>query len=269
MIVFPGCKINLGLYVTGKRPDGYHNLETCFYAVPWKDILEAVPAEEYKLDITGIDLPSGGDNLCTKAYRLLKDRYNIPPVHAHLHKILPFGAGLGGGSSDGASMLLLLNKFFNLNLPVTELESLAAELGSDCPFFINPSPKIATGRGELFSSVNLSLKGKIIVIVKPPQSVSTADAYRNIKIEKPAVPVKEVIENYPLKGWRNNLFNAFEDYAFSQIPELPEIKEQLYQKGSLFALMSGSGSAVFGIFEQQPDLSGFSTACRIWSGQLD
>lgn len=269
MIVFPGCKINLGLYVTGKRPDGYHNLETCFYSVPWKDILEAVPAEEYKLDITGIELPSGGDNLCTKAYRILKDRYDIPPVLTHLHKVLPHGAGLGGGSSDGASMLLLLNKLFNLNLIKTELESLAGELGSDCPFFIDPSPKIATGRGELFSAVNVSLKGKIIVIVKPPQSVSTAEAYRNIKIGKPAIQIKEVLENVPLKDWRNNLFNAFEDYAFNQIPQLPEIKEQLYQKGSSFALMSGSGSAVFGLFEQQPDLSGFPANCHIWSGQLD
>lgn len=269
MIVFPGCKINLGLYVTEKRSDGYHNLETCFYAVPWNDILEAVPSAQYQLDITGIELPAGGENLCTRAFNLLKDQYNIDPVHAHLHKILPHGAGLGGGSSDGASMLLLLDKLFKLDLPLNILESLAGQLGSDCPFFINPSPKIATGRGEIFSSVNLSLKGKYIFIIKPPQSVSTAEAYRHIKIAQPEILVKDVLEKYPLNEWKNLLFNVFEDYAFSKIPELLQIKNLLYKNGASYALMSGSGSAVFGIFEEKPDITGIPTSYMIWSGQLD
>lgn len=269
MISFPGCKINLGLYVTEKRSDGYHNLETCFYPVPWKDILEAIPSSQYQLDITGIEIPTGGENLCTRAYQLLKDEFQIAPVHTHLHKILPHGAGLGGGSSDGAAMLVLLDKLFSLNLSKQKLELLASKLGSDCPFFINPAPKIASGRGEIFSPINLSLQDKFITIVKPPQSVSTADAYRHVKIGSALIPIKTILENHPIETWKNQLFNSFEDYAFSQIPALPKIKQHLYDKGAQFALMSGSGSAVFGIFEKETDLSGYPENCTVWSGQLD
>ena len=268
MITFPGCKINLGLYVTEKRTDGYHNLETCFYAVPWTDILEAVQSENYRLDVSGSDIPVGEDNLCTRAFRMMVEKYHIPPVHAHLHKCLPHGAGLGGGSSDAASMLRLLNDLNNLGLTNVQLEETASALGSDCAFFINPTPKLATGRGDIFSDVNLSLNGKFITVIKPAESIATAEAYRHVKIGPAAVPVKEVLENYHVHEWKNLLFNAFEEYAFSKIALLPEIKNMLYQKGAAFALMSGSGSAVFGIFDNEPDLTGFPDNCTLWKGQL-
>lgn len=269
MITFPGCKINLGLYVTEKRADGYHNLETCFYAVPWTDILEAVPADDYRLDVTGAGIPLGDDNLCTRAFRLMQEQFNIPPVNAHLHKCLPHGAGLGGGSSDAASMLRLLNDLNKLNLDNSLLESTASALGSDCAFFINPTPKLATGRGDVFADLNLSLKGKFIAVIKPAESVSTTEAYRHVKIGSPPVPLKKVLENQPIHAWKEMLFNSFESYAFSKIPVLPEIKNMLYRKGALFALMSGSGSAVFGIFDETPDVSGFPEGCICWKGQLD
>ncbi|MEY3404676.1 MAG: hypothetical protein RL161_106 [Bacteroidota bacterium] len=268
MITFPGCKINLGLYVTERRPDGFHNLETCFYPVPWCDVLEAIPSVSYSLTVTGTDLPASGDNLVTKAHRLLQEKYGIGPVSTHLHKCLPHGAGLGGGSADGAYMLVLLNKLFKLGLDKTTLESLAIHLGSDCPFFIEPTPKLATGKGEIFSPVELSLKGKFIVLVKPSASISTAEAYRHVQLARPSGSLKEILEKSPVDQWKDLLFNSFEPYAFQQIPQLTEIKSKLYNHGALFAMMSGSGSAVYGLFREAVEIDGFPDDCVVWQGQL-
>lgn len=268
MVTFPGCKINLGLCVTGKRPDGYHDLETCFYPVNWCDALEAIPASSYSLQVSGADISPGPDNICTKAWQLMHDRFGIPPVSAWLHKAIPHGAGLGGGSADGASMLLMLNTMFQLGQTIPQLEALALVLGSDCPFFVNPTPRIATGKGEVFSPVNLSLKGMEIVIVKPQGSISTGEAYRHVRIGQAPMPLREVLEQLPVSEWRNNLINSFEPHAVQVLPEISQIIDSLYESGAAFASMSGSGSAVFGIFHNKPVLPSFGATCTVWSGTL-
>lgn len=268
MVTFPGCKINLGLCVTGKRPDGYHDLETCFFPVNWCDALEAIPSSSYSLQVSGADISPGPDNICTKAWQLMHDRFGIPPVSAWLHKAIPHGAGLGGGSADGASMLLMLNTMFQLGQTIPQLEALALLLGSDCPFFIDPKPRIAAGKGEVFSSVKLSLKGMQIVIVKPQGSISTGEAYRHVRIGHPPMPLAEVLEKLPVSEWRNNLVNSFEPHAFQVLPEIPEIIHRLYETGAAYASMSGSGSAVFGLFDKPPELPSFSSGCTVWSVSL-
>jgi len=269
MIVFPGCKINLGLNVTGKRPDGYHDLETCFYPVKWCDALEAIPAASFNLHVSGANLSGGPDNICHKAWKLLHERNGVPPVEAWLHKAIPHGAGLGGGSSDGAAMLNMLNQLFSLGLGISELEALALELGSDCPFFIQPIPRLATGKGEVFSPVDLSLSGMTITLIKPEGSIPTGEAYRHVKIGPPPVPLKTVLETIPVEEWKGKLTNAFEPYAFSVIPELPGIISGLYEAGAAYASMSGSGSAVFGLFRKPVDVSDLAEGRTHWTGLLD
>lgn len=268
MVAFPGCKINLGLYVTGKRPDGYHDIETCFYPVAWSDTIEVIPSKSYALHIPGSDLLPDDNNTCSKAFRLLEKKYGIGPVKAWLLKAVPHGAGLGGGSADGAAMLKLLNDTFHLGLETQTLEDLALQLGSDCPFFIRPAARLARGKGELFEDIRLSLKGYHIKIIKVAASINTAEAYRHVQIGAPDFPLREVLEHAPVSEWRGKLFNAFEPYAFSKIPELKAIVENLYQQGALFAGMSGSGSAVFGIFESEPKSTGDPETAMIWTGQL-
>ena len=269
MVAFPGCKINLGLRVLSKRVDGYHDLETCFYPVSWSDALEIVPAQKWSLEVSGAVFPDNTVNICFKAWELMNQLYKIPPVACWLHKAVPHGAGLGGGSADGAAMLLLLNQYFQLNIATSTLETLAAKLGSDCPFFISPIPKIATGRGEIFSSTSLSLRGKFIVLVKPTASISTAEAYRNVKMERPKKSLKEILETTPINEWRTHLSNGFEEHAFKTIESLPRIQEKLYALGASFAAMSGSGSAMFGIFEAQPTINKEFEGLTVWSGKLD
>ena len=268
MVTFPGCKINLGLCVTGKRADGFHDLETCFYPVNWCDALEAIPSSTFSLQVSGADLSGGPDNICHKAWQLMHDRYDVPPVSAWLHKAIPHGAGLGGGSSDGAAMLVMLNNMFDLRLATEELEALAITLGSDCPFFIDPKPRMATGKGEVFSPVNLSLKGMTIVIVKPLGSISTGEAYRHVHIGPPPVPMREVLERSPVGEWRGKLINAFEPHAFRVLPEIPKIIDRLYEIGAEYASMSGSGSAVFGLFREPMEGSDFGDGCTVWQGLL-
>lgn len=269
MVAFPGCKINLGLRVLSKRADGYHDLETCFYPVNWSDALEIVPANKWSLKVSGTEFPENTVNICFKAWELMHQLYNIPPVACWLHKAVPHGAGLGGGSADGAAMLRLLNLQFNMDLSNEQLESLASKLGSDCPFFISPIPKIATGRGEIFTPTNLNLKGKFIVVVKPDQSISTAEAYRNVRIEQSTKPLKEILENTPISEWRNHLGNGFEVHAFKTIQELPVIRQRLYDMGAVFSTMSGSGSAMFGIFNSPVDTTNRFNEHTVWSGVLD
>lgn len=252
MIVFPNIKINLGLSITEKRPDGYHNLETVFYPVALEDALEirALPEADKKITLHQYGMEITGnpeDNLVAKAYSLLDKEFHLPPVEIHLYKHIPSGAGLGGGSSDAAFMLKLLNGHFHLNLSEEQLEIYAATLGADCAFFIKNKPVYAEGIGNIFSPIELSLKGYQIMIVKPDVFVSTREAFANIHPHHPEYPVKEVIRR-PVAEWKDTLINDFEASVFPQHPVIGEIKQELYNQGALYASMSGSGSSVFGLF---------------------
>lgn len=252
MIVFPNIKINLGLSITEKRPDGYHNLETVFYPVALEDALEirALPEADKKITLHQYGMEIAGnpeDNLVAKAYSLLDKEFHLPPVEIHLYKHIPSGAGLGGGSSDAAFMLKLLNGHFHLNLSEEQLEIYAATLGADCAFFIKNKPVYAEGIGNIFSPIELSLKGYQIMIVKPDVFVSTREAFANIHPHHPEYPVKEVIRR-PVAEWKDILINDFEASVFPQHPVIGEIKQELYNQGALYASMSGSGSSVFGLF---------------------
>lgn len=268
MVSFPPCKINLGLHVVSKRPDGYHDLETCFYPVPWTDILEIIPSQTLEFNSSGNSIPGNpSDNLCLKAYLLLKKDFDLAPVKIHLHKILPTGAGLGGGSSDAAHTLRVLNATFNLNLSTAQLCDYAARVGSDCAFFIYDTPMMGTGRGEVLTPIEINLTGKFLVIVKPDLHISTADAFSGIKPRKPAVDLKTTLEQHPLGAWRNVVVNDFEASVFSRHPSLSTIKNQFYDAGALYASLSGSGSAVVGIFENQVDVGALATSVS-WAGFL-
>jgi len=252
MIAFPNAKINLGLRVCGKRDDGYHNIETIMVPVDYCDILEIIvsPDGESLSAVTGIPLPGvNSDNLVVRAYRSLQQQFDLPPVHLHLHKTIPFQAGLGGGSSDAAFAIVLLNKIFKLGLNTEEMEAHASVLGSDCPFFIRNQASIASGRGEIINPLDLSLTGLTILIVKPSIEIRTAEAYTNVDFSLCQTPLIEYVR-MPIEKWRDNIFNDFEPYVFSKFPEIAAIKEKMYGSGALFALMSGSGSAVYGIFEE-------------------
>ncbi|SDW09965.1 4-diphosphocytidyl-2-C-methyl-D-erythritol kinase [Hydrobacter penzbergensis] len=254
MVLFPNCKINLGLNIIEKRKDGYHNLETVFYPVAWNDALELVTSPEAPypgIQFNSSGLPIAGDpdsNLCTKAYQLLaKDFPRLPAVRVHLHKAIPMGAGLGGGSSNGAFMLKMLNEKLLLGLDATQLMGYALQLGSDCPFFIRNTPCIATGRGEDMQPLALDLNAYRMVLINPAIHVSTAWAFAQLKPQPAAIPVSEAIRK-PIEQWKDILLNDFEAPVIKQFPEIGQIKEQLYQSGALYASMTGSGSTLFGIF---------------------
>lgn len=269
MITFPNIKINLGLRITEKRSDGYHNIESCFYPVKWQDSLEVIESDMLKMDMSGIAIP--GDvttNLCMKAYNLLKEKYNLPPIHIHLHKNIPTGTGLGAGSGDGAFMLKLLNDFFELHLKEPELERLALQLGSDCPFFIKNKPLFARGRGEIIKTTHEFLKGKYIQIICPGIHISTAEAFSSIQPKIPERKIEEIISS-STESWKENLINDFEYGAIKKYPLIGEIKKQLYNNGAIYASMSGSGSSIVGIFEQQISPLNFDNAdMNVWTGKL-
>lgn len=255
MIIFSNCKINLGLRVLRKRTDGYHDLETVFYPIPFNDIIEVVRTEQPQPPVafssSGIELDvSPEQNLCMKAYALLRQSHELPPFKLHLHKNVPSGAGLGGGSADAAFTLKLLNNKFNLGLGTDRLLDLALQLGSDCPFFIINKPCLATGRGELFEPVDLSrLNNYKLVIITPGIHVSTAWAFGRLKIGNEGPSVKEVISQ-PVASWKHDLVNDFEEAVFEEYPAIRSIKDKLYEQGAIYASMSGSGSAVYGLFER-------------------
>ena len=268
MLAFPPCKINLGLRVVDKRNDGYHNIDTCFYPVLWNDILEIIPAPETSITFSGIDIPGKAtSNIVLKAYNLLKVAYGIGPVKIHLHKIIPHSAGLGGGSSDGAYALKILDEIFQLRLSDERLRAFALKLGSDCPFFIDPRPMLAWGRGEILRSLSLKLSGYTLVIVKPSLSVSTEEAYEGIKPLKP-VRALEFILAESISKWPDALVNDFEEPVFKKYPLIKDIKTKLYNAGAVYACMSGSGSAVFGLFEKSIPVTGLFSDCTVWQGQL-
>ena len=255
MIVFPNCKINLGLHILGKREDGYHNLETVFYPLNLTDILELLPTKEtsnsFSFSQSGLTVEgSSSDNLCVKAYQLLKKDFPfLPAMKLHLHKAIPMGAGLGGGSADGAFTLGLLNDKFFLQLDQKTLLQYAAALGSDGPFFIINKPCYAGGRGELLEPVPISLKGYHIVLINPGIHISTAWAFAQLTPALPENDLRKIIAA-PIDTWRSDLKNDFEGPVFQAHPEIGNIKETLYQRGAIYAAMSGSGSTVFGIFRE-------------------
>ncbi len=273
MLAFPNAKINLGLHVLEKRSDGFHNIETVFYPVKWSDVLEIIPSEkkgkkDVQFNTTGIKvIGSKEKNLSVKAYHLLKEKYDLPAVQMHLYKFIPIGAGLGGGSSDATTTLLLLNKIFNLKIENQKLEELASTLGSDCAFFVRNNPTLAKERGNVFEEINLTLKGYYIVIVKPEAHVSTADAYKNVLPNQKRKSLKEVISK-PVEQWKDDLVNDFEKSVFKKFPEVKYLKEELYTCGADYASMSGSGSAVYGIFKSEVDLKSQFKEYTLWSGQL-
>ena len=269
MISFPFCKINLGLHILSRRSDGYHSIETCFYPVPWTDMLEVIPSKELIFTQTGISIPDeASGNLCVKAYHLLKKDFEIGPAQIHLHKIIPMGAGLGGGSSDAAFMLVLLNEVFSLRLTMDQLKVYASQLGSDCAFFLERKPLLGRGRGEELSDVAVDLKGKYLALIKPDISISTREAYSNVKPRQRSEGVKEIIEKCSLSQWREFLINDFEESVFIKYPAIKEIKEYFYSKGASYASMSGSGSSVLGIFDMPIDLMQDFKGKLYWSGLL-
>ena len=262
MVLFPNCKINLGLRVTAKRPDGYHDLETIFYPVPLRDAAEITifrptphtsrptPHDDFELTLTGIPIPGNiTSNLCTKAWQLIKKDFpDIPPVLMHLHKAIPVGGGLGGGSSDAAFTLILLNEELKLNLTTEKLLSYALRLGSDCPFFIINKPCYATGRGEIMEEIAIDLSAYHFVIANPGIHVSTAEAFADTFISSDDKPSLQKIITQPVTEWKNSLINQFEGSVFKKHPELKAIKDKLYESGAVYASMTGTGSSIYGIF---------------------
>jgi 4-diphosphocytidyl-2-C-methyl-D-erythritol kinase len=252
VILFPNCKINLGLYVTGKRPDGYHELKTGFYPIPFYDVLEVIAQpdnRETSLSLSGISIDPK-NNSCLNAYGLLKKDFpQLPPVQIHLHKAIPAGGGLGGGSADGAFMLKLLNEKFTLNVGTETLLQYAAQLGSDCPFFIQNTPCVASGRGEILEPIKLDLSDYKIVVVNPGIHVATGWAFSQIKFQNPELPLVKILQ-LPVTKWKDLLVNVFEMPILRAHPAIKEIKDTLYQKGAVYAAMSGSGATVYGLFKK-------------------
>ena len=289
MITFPNSKINIGLNVISKRPDGYHDIETVFYPVLLQDALEITlmrpldPAQIRKriesgllvqpddvfmpyrlrhrkeeipccsLEMTGNEFPfNAADNLVVKAYLMLQQDFELPSIDIKLHKHIPSGAGLGGGSSDCAFMITLLNRRFNLRMRDSMMERYAARLGSDCAFFIYNTPQLASGRGDILNPISLSLKGYTILLVKPDVSVSTAEAYSSLTPRQPDMPLAEAIER-PVEEWKDYVHNDFETTVFLKYPILADIKAKLYSMGAVYASMSGSGSTIYGLFKNPLD----------------
>lgn len=267
MILFPNGKINLGLKVKGKRTDGYHELETAFYPIPLRDAAEIVTSprtsrkndeESFQLTVTGMEIPGPPeDNLCRRAWELVRSKYpSIPPVKMFLHKAIPMGAGLGGGSSDAAFTLLLLNEELKLDMSAAELAALALELGSDCPFFLVNRPSLASGRGEILDELEPVLRHYVFILVTPSIHVGTAWAFARLAETRSSGEDKgsgnediRSILTSPVATWKNRLVNDFEVPVFAEYPVLQQIRDELYRLGAVYASLTGTGSCVFGIFD--------------------
>lgn len=274
MIAFSNCKINLGLHIINNREDGFHNLETVFYPIPLADTLELIENDNNLLNSVtfksfGLKIDGSLEsNLIVKAYRLLANDFNLKAVDFYLLKNIPMGAGLGGGSSNAAIALKLLNNCLKLNLSNKQLENYAAVLGSDCAFFIENKPSYAIGRGEILEPINIDLNGYFFVLVKPNLHVSTAEAFANVyKRGEGSISLKELIKN-PIEKWNGLIENDFEKSVFKHHPSIGLIKEKLYENGAIYASMSGSGSSVFGLFKTEIDLKGqfendFYFSCKL------
>lgn len=256
MVTFPNCKINLGLNILQKRSDGFHDIETVFFPIPFTDILEIVTSEkETELINTGISIKENENNLCLKAYELLKNDFpTLPQIEIHLHKVIPMGAGLGGGSADGAFTLSMLNEKYDLNISKEKLFVYASLLGSDCPFFLLNKSCIATGRGEKMEPINLPLSSYKILLVNPGIHLATKDLFQQITPGIPSKRIREIIQQ-PIESWKNELVNDFEKIVFFIHPEIKKIKENLYKQRAVYASMTGTGSTVFGIFKADQDIN--------------
>ena len=273
MVSFPNAKINLGLHITARRNDGFHEIDTVFYPVGWIDALEIVKTgNDWQVNNFPITMKGAGfseditSNLCYKAYSLLQQHFALPAMECFLQKTIPSGAGLGGGSSDAAATLQMINELAGLKLSEEKLREFAAMLGSDCPFFILNKPMQATGRGTTFKPVQLSLNGYYIVIVMPPFTMSTKEAYSLINPTIPEIPIESLIM-LPVAQWKYVLKNDFEEKVFEKFPALKLMKEQLYINNAVYASMSGSGTALFGIFEKAIDLKTVFEDCKVRSGK--
>ena len=267
MILFPNAKINLGLDVLKKRQDGYHEINSCFVPIDWYDILEVLSSEKYKFTSTGINIPEKNEeNLCTLAFKMLKEDFNIQNVNVHLHKNIPIGAGLGGGSADAAFMLKALNNIFDLKLSTSRLQFYASRLGSDCPFFINNKPVIASGTGMVLSPIVFKLLKVFILLIYPNLHISTKEAYSNIKPSIPKKTVHEIIY-YSSKNWKYWFKNDFEVGLFPKYPILNELKNKFYEAGAFYSSMTGSGSTVYGLFQEKPNIS-FNENYTFHQGEL-
>lgn len=253
MISFPQCKINIGLNIHYKRDDNYHEISSVMYPVPWCDILEIVPSNEFKFTHSGLSIPGKQeDNLCVRAYELLRRDFNIAPVHAHLRKNIPMGGGLGGGSADATEMLKLLTRNNELDLSDSELLEYTNQLGSDCAFFVKGTPQYAEGRGEVLTEIDLDLSGYHLLLINDGTHVSTKEAYANVEPEIPQTPLNELIK-LPVEEWYGDIVNQFERSVFKTYPHLAELKDTLLKQGALYASMSGSGATLYGIFKSKPE----------------
>lgn len=270
MIVFPNAKINIGLRVIQRRNDGFHDIETLMVPLKLADALEVTPSSDGLSGITLSGIPVDGtpdSNLCMKAFKMMQQRFGLPEVKIHLHKVIPTGAGLGGGSSDAAFTLKLLNRLFSLKISNKDLESLAAELGSDCPFFIENQPCLVTGRGEVLKPVQLDFSHLNILVVKPDVNIPTAWAYTHIKPSGHQLPGPGDIPE-DISTWSELYPNDFEMPVFKAWPEIASIKKSLLDMGALYASLSGSGSAVFGFFEKIPDYQDAFKGKFVWEGNV-
>lgn len=259
MLIFPNSKINIGLQIVKKRTDGFHNINTVFYPIPWNDAIEIkkqirnnASDLKIKIEVFGINvLGDIFDNILVKAYNILSEKHELPPIEVKLLKSIPIGAGLGGGSSDAAFFLKSLNSYFQLKISEFELLQIASSLGSDCAFFIKNKPVYASGKGDEFNEIEVDLKGKFLVAVYPDCHSNTALAYQGVVPKEPQVNLKEVIHSKNISEWKGLIENDFEPQLFDRFPVIGKYKNKLYQEGALYASMSGSGSAIFGIFEKK------------------
>jgi 4-diphosphocytidyl-2-C-methyl-D-erythritol kinase len=252
MISFPNAKINLGLNILNKRSDGFHDIESCFYPIPWYDSLEILESDQFSFNSYGLEIAGEQDsNLCIQAYNLIQADFDIPPVAIHLIKSMPMGAGLGGGSSDGAFTLNILNELFELKIDIKKLKEYALELGSDCPFFIENKPAIATGRGEHLKIIDLDLKGYHLALHNPGIHISTQEAYSGVVPSHPSNSIESILHQ-SISDWKDKLFNDFEASIFRNHPGVKLVKDEMYEAGALYSSMTGSGSTVYGIFDKLP-----------------
>ncbi len=268
MILFPNAKINIGLYITEKRKDGFHNLTSCFYHVPWCDVLEISPNATFEFSTSGLPI-SGAleENLCYRAFQLLQKDHKIAPVHIHLHKVIPMGAGLGGGSADAAFTLQGLRDMFQLPLSNADLIPYAQQLGSDCAFFLHHQAQIGREKGDVLEPINLKLTGKFLVMIYPNFGISTKEAYAGIKPKKAPKNWDNQLAK-PIETWKETISNDFENSLFPSYPTLASLKQELYAMGASYAAMSGSGSTMFGIFENPITLPDTWNKYPTWSGIL-
>lgn len=266
MITFPSAKINIGLNIISKRADGYHNLETVFYPIKINDALEIIESEEMLFQSSGISIPgSSQDNLCLKAYNLMRKDFDLPNITIHLLKKIPIGAGLGGGSADAAFFIKLINEKFELNLSVEKMEDYCRLLGADCAFFIQNKPVYAFDKGDVFEPLELDLSTYHLALVMPPVHVSTAEAYAGVVPNQPQKPLKDLIA-LPIEQWQGNINNDFEKHILQNHPQIAQVKTALLNAGALYASMSGSGAAVYGIFKAPVDLSFFTPDHLVFNG---